>query len=198
MILLIDNYDSFVYNLARYVVELEREMIVKRCDEISIAEIWEMSVTHLILSPGPCDPQSAGITMQCVSSFTGKIPILGVCLGHQAIAAALGGKVVRAPKPMHGKSDLVFHQGKGILAGLPNPCSVGRYHSLIVTDLPECLVQTAVNQDGLIMALQHKTAHVYGVQFHPESVLTPQGKVILDNFLDIKPPPLLADEVFSV
>ena len=183
MILLIDNYDSFVYNLARYVVELGFEMLVKRCDAISIEEIQALPVSHLILSPGPGEPKSAGISISCISYFADKLPILGVCLGHQAIAEAFGGKVVRAPKPMHGKSDWVFHNNLGIFQGLPNPMQVGRYHSLIAAELSECLEVTATNQAGLIMAIQHKIFPTFGVQFHPESVLTEQGKALLSNFL---------------
>lgn len=183
MVLLIDNYDSFVYNLARYVVELGFEMMVKRCDEIDIAEIKQLAPSHIILSPGPCDPSSAGISMSCVSHFKETIPILGVCLGHQAIAQALGGKVIRAPEPRHGQPDLVTHSQTGIYQGLENPLPIGRYHSLIVSDLPQCLEVNATNQAGLIMGFQHKSFPLYGVQFHPESVLTPTGKQIIENFL---------------
>lgn len=186
MILLIDNYDSFVYNLARYVVELGFEMLVKRCDEISIEEIKALPISHLILSPGPGEPKSAGISMSCVSCFSGVIPILGVCLGHQAIAEAFGGEVIRAPKPVHGKSDVIFHKESGIFDGIPSPLRVGRYHSLVVSEqLPDCLAVIASNAEGLIMAIQHKQHPVIGVQFHPESILTQDGKKILQNFLSL-------------
>lgn len=186
MILLIDNYDSFVYNLARYVVELGFDMVVKRCDEISIEEIKALPISHLILSPGPGEPKSAGISMSCVSCFSGVIPILGVCLGHQAIAEAFGGEVIRAPKPVHGKSDVIFHKESGIFDGIANPLTVGRYHSLVVSEqLPDCLEVIASNAEGLIMAIQHKQHPVMGVQFHPESILTLEGKKMLQNFLSL-------------
>lgn len=183
MLLIIDNYDSFVYNLARYAVELGFEILVKRCDEISISEIATLPVSHLILSPGPGEPKSAGISIDCIAHFADKFPILGVCLGHQAIAEAFGGKVIRAPKPMHGKTDNVFHNGQSIFQGISNPMQVGRYHSLVVSDLPSCLEVTATNESGVIMAIEHQSLPTYGVQFHPESVLTPEGKKLLHNFL---------------
>lgn len=183
MILIIDNYDSFVYNLARYVVELGFEVQVKRCDEITLEEIDEELVSHLILSPGPGEPESAGISIACVLKFKFTRPILGVCLGHQAIARAFGGKVVRAPSPMHGRQDTIVHKQVGIFKDLPTPMQVGRYHSLTVEDLPQELVVTARNNKGMIMAIQHQFYPVFGLQFHPESILTEHGKSLIKNFL---------------
>lgn len=188
MILLIDNYDSFVFNLARYVVELGYEMVVHRNDKITIEEIRAMSPSHIIISPGPCSPNEAGVSLELIQHFMDKIPILGVCLGHQAIAQACGGKVVRAARPKHGKSDLVYHDGKGIFSNLPNPLKVARYHSLIVENgsLPPELNVTANTAEDEIMAIQHQSYPMIGVQFHPESVLTEHGHAILQQFLQIK------------
>jgi para-aminobenzoate synthetase component 2 len=185
MILLIDNYDSFVYNLARYVGELGYERLVKRNDAISLAEIESLQPSHIIISPGPCEPLAAGISMDVIRHFGVRIPVLGVCLGHQAIGQVYGGNVVRAKKPMHGKSSLITHNEKNIFSGLENPLQVGRYHSLIVADenLPHVLVVTARSAEGEIMGLQHSEYPVFGVQFHPESVLTQQGYLLLENFL---------------
>jgi para-aminobenzoate synthetase component 2 len=186
MILLIDNYDSFVYNLARYVGELGYERLVKRNDAIGLAEIERLQPSHIIISPGPCAPLAAGISMEVIKRFGARIPMLGVCLGHQAIGQVYGGDVVRAKKPMHGKSSLITHDEKNIFLGLKNPLQVGRYHSLVVQDenLPEVLAVTARSEEGEIMGLQHNEYPVFGVQFHPESVLTQQGYVLLKNFLE--------------
>jgi anthranilate synthase/aminodeoxychorismate synthase-like glutamine amidotransferase len=188
MIIIIDNYDSFVFNLARYVVELGFVCDVYRNDKISLSDLVAISPSHIILSPGPCSPNEAGISLALVEKFINTIPLLGVCLGHQTIAQACGAKIVRAQKPMHGKADHIFHAHQGILHGLPNPLKVGRYHSLIVENrlLPEELVVTAKTSSGEIMAFQHRDFHAYGVQFHPESVLTEAGHAILRCFLEIQ------------
>ncbi len=185
MILLIDNYDSFVFNLARYVAELGHDYQVVRNDQISLKQITALAPTHIILSPGPCSPNEAGITLDVVSTFLDKIPLLGVCLGHQAIGQACGGKVVRAATPKHGKSSLITHHNQGLFSGLPNPLRVARYHSLIVEQksLPACLEVTAWTADHEIMALKHRDYPVFGVQFHPESVLTEHGHHLLTMFL---------------
>jgi len=187
MILLIDNYDSFVYNLARYVGELGFSRCVKRNDAITIEEIKKLNPSHIIISPGPCAPLQAGISMEVVRYFGGSIPILGVCLGHQAIAEAYGGAVVRAQYPMHGKASIIFHDQKDIFAGIENPLRVGRYHSLIVDEetLPSELCVTARCDQQEIMAIRHKVWPVFGVQFHPESVLTQKGHALLENFVNI-------------
>jgi anthranilate synthase/aminodeoxychorismate synthase-like glutamine amidotransferase len=185
MILLIDNYDSFVWNLARYVSELGHPRIVLRNDATSLDEIAALAPTHIIVSPGPCTPTEAGISNAVVAAFGPRVPILGVCLGHQCIGAALGGKVDRGLRPMHGKTSLVRHDGTGVFAGLPNPLRVTRYHSLVVEDegLPECLRVTARSEEGEIMALEHRRHPIVGVQFHPEAVLTEHGHELLRNFL---------------
>tara|TARA_R110002110_G_scaffold195770_1_gene405429 strand:- start:30842 stop:31420 length:579 start_codon:yes stop_codon:yes gene_type:complete len=184
MILLIDNHDSFVYNLSRYCEELGYQAVVKRCDKISLKDIQLLAPTHIIISPGPCGPEDAGISMSCISAFSATIPILGVCLGHQAIAAVFGATVERSTSPMHGKPDFAHHNDQGIFFNLPNPMSIGRYHSLMVNqNLPDCLDLIAANPDGLVMAIQHKLNPTVGVQFHPESILTPDGKTLLKNFL---------------
>jgi anthranilate synthase/aminodeoxychorismate synthase-like glutamine amidotransferase len=185
MILLIDNYDSFVYNLARYVGELGFNRLVKRNDKISLAEIALLQPSHIIISPGPCAPEQAGISMDVIKQFGKTIPILGVCLGHQAIGQVYGGKVTRAKRPMHGKSSLITHDEKKLFSGLENPLQVARYHSLIVSDenFPEELCITAQCDAGEIMGLAHREYPVYGVQFHPESVLTKSGHALLENFL---------------
>lgn len=187
MILLIDNYDSFVYNLARYVGELGFSRCVKRNDAISIEEIKELNPSHIIISPGPCTPMQAGISMDVVRYFGESIPILGVCLGHQAIAEAYGGLVVPAQHPMHGKASAILHDDKDLFAGIENPLRVGRYHSLIVDEekLPSELCVTARCSKNEIMGLRHKKFPVFGVQFHPESVLTQKGHAILRNFVNI-------------
>ena len=185
MILLIDNYDSFVWNLARYVSELGHTRIVVRNDATSLDDIAALAPTHIIVSPGPCSPAEAGISNAVVTAFGETVPILGVCLGHQCIGAALGGKVARARRPMHGKTSLVRHGGIGVFAGLPDPLRVTRYHSLIVEDeaLPDCLEVTARSEEGEIMALSHRSHPVVGVQFHPESILTEHGLGMVEAFL---------------
>lgn len=185
MILLIDNYDSFVYNLARYVSELGYTCCVKRNDAITLAEIEILNPSHIIISPGPCAPLQAGISLAVIKAFGGRVPILGVCLGHQAIGEAYGGLVVRAKKPMHGRAALISHSGENIFFGLPESLQVGRYHSLIVSEenFPAELEVTARSAEGEIMGLAHRTHAVFGVQFHPESVLTQYGCDLLKNFL---------------
>ena len=185
MILLLDNYDSFTYNLAQYLGELGCQMEVHRNDRISVEQIAQRKPERIVISPGPCTPQEAGISVELIQKLAGKIPILGVCLGHQAIGAAFGGKIVRAPKLFHGKTSEIQHQGTGIFRELPNPFTATRYHSLIVEkkSLPRELVITAETGDGIIMGLQHRDYPVEGVQFHPESVLTESGKQLLKNFL---------------
>lgn len=185
MVLLIDNYDSFVFNLARYVSELGFEREVVRNDKITVAEITLLAPSHIIISPGPCTPNEAGISLDVIKTYGDTIPILGVCLGHQAIGQAYGGKVTRAAFPMHGKSSLITHCEQNIFAGLDNPLEVARYHSLIVSplDLPRELMITATSEQGEIMGLMHRVHPVCGVQFHPESVLTKQGHQLLNNFL---------------
>jgi anthranilate synthase/aminodeoxychorismate synthase-like glutamine amidotransferase len=189
MLLLIDNYDSFTYNLAQYLGELGCELLVKRNDEISLDEIGALTPEHICISPGPCTPREAGISKDIVVRFGVKVPILGVCLGHQCIAEAFGGKVVRTSRPMHGKSSAIKHNGNGLLADLPNPFEAGRYHSLVVerSSFPASLEIIAESDDGEIMALRHSEFPVYGVQFHPESVLTRDGKKILARFLALDP-----------
>lgn len=185
MLLLIDNYDSFTYNLAQYFGELGCDLCVKRNDEISLDEIGALAPNHICISPGPCTPREAGISKDLVLRFGMKIPILGVCLGHQCIAEAYGGKIVRAFRLVHGKSSTVRHNGSGLFSDLPTPFEAGRYHSLVVqrNSLPECLETIAESDDGEIMALRHREFSVHGVQFHPESVLTRDGKQILGRFL---------------
>jgi anthranilate synthase/aminodeoxychorismate synthase-like glutamine amidotransferase len=186
VILLIDNYDSFVWNLARYVSELGMKRLVMRNDAADLAGIETLAPTHIILSPGPCGPLEAGISNAVIERFGPRIPILGVCLGHQCIGHAYGGIVDRARRPMHGKTSLVTHDASGLFAGLPNPLRVSRYHSLIVRDtrLPDCLEVTARSEEGEIMALRHREYPVAGVQFHPEAVLTQEGHHLLRNFLE--------------
>jgi anthranilate synthase component 2 len=190
VLLMLDNYDSFTYNLVRYFRELGAEVVVYRNDEISLAEIEQLAPSHIVISPGPCTPDEAGISMAAIAHFAGKIPLLGVCLGHQSIGQVFGGKVVRAEKVMHGKTSMVSHEQAGVFAGLAQPVEVTRYHSLVVEahSLPECLEVTAwsLNAAGnkeVIMGIRHKTLDVEGVQFHPESVLTHQGHELLANFL---------------
>jgi anthranilate synthase/aminodeoxychorismate synthase-like glutamine amidotransferase len=188
LILLVDNYDSFVWNLARYVSELGHARIVVRNDATSLEEIEALAPSHIIVSPGPCSPAEAGISNAVVRAFGPTVPILGVCLGHQCIGAALGGRVERARRPMHGKTSLVRHAGTGVFAGLPDPLRVTRYHSLAVLDegLPDCLAVTARSEEGEVMALAHKEWPLVGVQFHPEAVLTEGGHELLANFLGIR------------
>jgi anthranilate synthase component II len=185
MILLIDNYDSFVYNLARYVRELGETPLVRRHDAIDVDEIVALNPSHIIISPGPCSPREAGISTEVVRRIGPRVPILGVCLGHQCIGAAYGSEIVRARLPMHGKTSPVHHSGTGLFSGLPNPFMATRYHSLVIApaSVPKSLQVTATSEDGEIMAVQHTEHPVYGVQFHPESVLTEHGYRLLDHFL---------------
>jgi anthranilate synthase/aminodeoxychorismate synthase-like glutamine amidotransferase len=185
MILLIDNYDSFVYNLARYVRELGEVPLVRRHDAIGVDEILQLAPSHIIISPGPCSPTEAGISTEVVRRIGSRIPVLGVCLGHQCIGAAYGGEIVRAGLPMHGKPSRIHHSGAGLFAGLPSPFIATRYHSLVIApaSIPSSLVVTATSEDGEIMAVQHVEHPVFGVQFHPESVLTEHGYRLLDHFL---------------
>lgn len=185
MILLIDNYDSFVYNLARYVRELGFEPLVKRHDAITVEEISALRPTHIILSPGPCSPAEAGISTDVVRRLGAAIPVLGVCLGHQCIGAAYGAAIVRAGRPMHGKASRIQHDGRGVFRGLPNPFIAARYHSLVIARaaLPPVLRVTATAEDGEIMAVEHVEHPVLGLQFHPESALTEHGYWLLDRFL---------------
>ena len=189
MLLLLDNYDSFTYNLAQYFGELGCEVIIKRNDEISLDEIAALAPRHICISPGPCTPREAGISKDAVLRFGSEIPILGVCLGHQCIADAYGGKIVRASRVMHGKSSMIRHNGGPLFSDLTTPFEAGRYHSLIVerSSFPECLEITAESDDGEIMALRHREFPVQGVQFHPESVLTRNGHKILERFLSHLP-----------
>ncbi|HTG70822.1 MAG TPA: aminodeoxychorismate/anthranilate synthase component II [Candidatus Udaeobacter sp.] len=185
MILVIDNYDSFTYNLVQYLGELGEEIIVKRNDEIDLAGIEALAPDHILISPGPCSPNEAGISLSLIEHFKGKIPIFGVCLGHQSIGQAFGGEVVRAEKLMHGKTSAIHHNEKSIFAGMPSPFTATRYHSLIVRreTLPDCLEITAETEEGEIMALRHKEYPIEGVQFHPESIITEHGLTMLRNFL---------------
>lgn len=186
MILLLDNYDSFTYNLYQYLSELGADVLVKRNDEVSVGDVAALAPERIVISPGPCTPNEAGISVGLIRELGEQVPVLGVCLGHQAIGAAYGGAVVRAPTVMHGKLSAVHHDGAGVFAGLPNPFQATRYHSLIVrrADLPACLEVTAWTDDGLIMGLRHRQHPVEGVQFHPESIMTEAGKALLRNFLD--------------
>jgi para-aminobenzoate synthetase component II len=187
MILMIDNYDSFTFNLVQYLGELGQEIKVYRNDKITLEEIAALNPKHIVISPGPCTPNEAGISMDVIKHFAGKIPILGVCLGHQSIGQVFGGKVIRAENLMHGKTSLINHQGKSVFIDIPKPFIATRYHSLIVEreSLPDCLEITAETDTGEIMGLTHKELPVIGVQFHPESILTESGKQILKNFLAI-------------
>ncbi len=191
MILMIDNYDSFTYNLVQYFCELGADMRVVRNDELTVAQVAELKPEKIVISPGPCTPNEAGISMETIRTFAGQIPILGVCLGHQSIGQVFGGEVVRARQVMHGKLSPMYHHGQGVFAGLPSPFMATRYHSLVVKKdtLPDCLEITAWTQldDGSvdeIMGLRHKTLDVEGVQFHPESILSEHGHALLKNFLE--------------
>jgi anthranilate synthase component II len=185
MILLIDNYDSFVYNLARYVRELGEAPLVRRNDALTVDDVLDLAPSHVIISPGPCSPAEAGISTDVVRGVGRTIPVLGVCLGHQCIGAAYGGEIVRAGRPMHGKTSRIHHRGTDLFTGLPNPFLASRYHSLVISpaSVPRELEVTATSEDGEIMAVKHGTHPVYGVQFHPESVLTEHGYRMLDHFL---------------
>ena len=190
MLLMIDNYDSFTYNLVQYLGELGQEVEVYRNDEIDLAQVKKLNPEHIVISPGPCTPNEAGISVPLINEFAGKIPLLGVCLGHQSIGQAFGGKIVKAKTLMHGKTSLIYHTNKGVFKDLPNPYTATRYHSLVIEreSLPDCLEITAWTQDangefGEIMGVKHKTLAIEGVQFHPESVLTEHGHALLNNFL---------------
>jgi anthranilate synthase/aminodeoxychorismate synthase-like glutamine amidotransferase len=187
VILLLDNYDSFTYNLAQYLGELGCQVEVHRNDKISVEDIARRKPERIVISPGPCTPQEAGISVELIEKLAGKFPILGVCLGHQAIGAAFGGKIVRAPKLFHGKTSEIQHDNKGVFHKLPEPFTATRYHSLIVErkSLPRELAITAETNDGIIMGLRHRRYKIEGVQFHPESVLTTSGKQLLQNFLSL-------------
>lgn len=187
-LLLIDNYDSFTYNLVQAFMVLGAEVLVHRNDQITLAQARELKPTHLCISPGPGTPYDAGISMQMIEAFAGRIPIFGVCLGHQSLVEVFGGKVVRAGRLMHGKTSTVHHDGRSILQGMPEPFQAGRYHSLIAQPdtLPDVLEVSARTEEGEIMGVRHKTLNVEGVQFHPESVLTPEGPILMGNFLKLR------------
>lgn len=187
MLLVIDNYDSFTYNLVQYLGELGEDVQVYRNDKITLDQIEELQPSRLVISPGPCTPREAGVSVDAIRRFGGKLPILGVCLGHQSMAVAYGGEVVRAPRLMHGKTSQIKHDGKTIFQSLPNPFDATRYHSLIVDrgTLPKCCEISAETAEGEIMGIRHKTLGVEGVQFHPESILTTVGKDLLRNFLKL-------------
>jgi len=182
---MIDNYDSFTYNLVQYLGELGEDVLVRRNDEISIVEIEVLAPKRIVISPGPCSPSEAGISVAAIEKFAGKIPLLGVCLGHQSIGQAFGGKIVHAKTLMHGKTSQVTHTNRGIFAGLPSPYRATRYHSLVIEreSCPDCLEITAWTDDGEIMGVRHKTLPIEGVQFHPESIMTEHGHALLKNFL---------------
>ena len=185
MILLIDNYDSFTYNVYQAVANLGQPLQVVRNDQLSLTDISDGHYDAIMISPGPGTPDDAGISKEVVTHFAGKLPILGICLGHQVIGEAFGAKVIRAPQPVHGKTAKIIHDGNGLYANLPQPFIAGRYHSLIVDrdTLPDCMEITALNNEGLIMGLKHRHFNIQGVQFHPESILTPEGTTLLGNFL---------------
>ncbi len=185
MLLMIDNYDSFTYNLVQYFGELGQDVQVYRNDEIDLQKIAELNPRHIVISPGPCTPNEAGISLALIHEFADKIPLLGVCLGHQSIGQAFGGKIIKAKTLMHGKTSLIHHENIGIFKGLPNPYTATRYHSLVIEkeSLPDCLAITAWTEDGEIMGVRHKSLAIEGVQFHPESVLTEYGHELLDNFI---------------
>lgn len=185
MLLMIDNYDSFTYNLVQYFAELGEEVVVYRNDEITLDKITELKPQRIVISPGPCTPNEAGVSLSVIDQFSGDIPVLGVCLGHQSIGQAFGGKVVHAKQLMHGKTSLIYHSNQGVFRNLPNPFVATRYHSLVVerATLPDCLEITAWTEDGEIMGLRHKTRAIEGVQFHPESILSEHGHDMLENFL---------------
>ncbi|SBS33819.1 Anthranilate synthase component 2 [Marinomonas aquimarina] len=189
MVLMIDNYDSFTYNLVQYIRELGYDVDVRRNDTLTIADIEALAPSHIVISPGPCTPNEAGVSLEAIQYFAGKIPVLGICLGHQSIAQVFGGDVIRAKTVMHGKTSKVYHKGIGVFRDLPNPYNATRYHSLVVKQdsLPECLEVTAWTQDEQgeldeIMGLRHTSMNIEGVQFHPESILTEHGHALLDNF----------------
>ena len=189
MLLILDNYDSFTYNLAQLFGELGEEVAVVRSDQLTVADVIEWQPQRIVISPGPGGPSDAGISLDLIIRLGGSVPVLGVCLGHQCIGAAFGGRVVRAPRLMHGKTSLIYHQGTSLFSGLPNPFEATRYHSLIVEQpLPDELLATAFTGEGELMGLQHRSLPIFGVQFHPESILTPLGRQILENFLKVPAP----------
>lgn len=187
MIAIIDNYDSFTFNLVQYLREFGQDVHTFRNDKVTVAELQKLPISHLVVSPGPCTPDQAGISMEAIRAFAGKVPILGVCLGHQSIGQAFGGVVVKASRLMHGKTSVISHNGTGIFAGITNPFTAIRYHSLVVDkkSVPGCLDVVATSDDGEIMAVQHKEHVIIGLQFHPESVLTENGKRLLKNFVNM-------------
>lgn len=187
MILMIDNYDSFTYNLVQYLGELGAEVCVYRNDQITVKEIEKMALSHIVISPGPCTPDQAGISVDLIKALSGRVPILGVCLGHQSVGQAFGGRIVHAKVLMHGKTSMIHHEGKGLFAGIGNPFQATRYHSLVIdpATLPDCMELTAWTQDDEIMGIRHRELPVYGVQFHPESICTQHGHDLLDNFLRV-------------
>lgn len=187
MILVIDNYDSFTYNLVQYLGEMGETLMVRRNDKITVDEIAALKPDRILVSPGPCAPSQAGISVETIQRFAGEVPILGVCLGHQSIGHAFGGRIVRADRLMHGKTSPILHDDAGVFAGMPRPFAATRYHSLLIErdSLPDCLEITAETAEGEIMGVRHKTLPVEGVQFHPESVLTEQGRRILQNFVKL-------------
>lgn len=187
MLLMIDNYDSFTYNLVQYLGELGEDVRVYRNDKISLQQIEDLRPNRIVISPGPCTPKEAGVSVETIRQFAGRMPILGVCLGHQSLGVAFGGEVIRAQRLMHGKTSMISHDGKTIFHGLPNPFEATRYHSLLVNpkNLPDCLEVSAKTAEGEIMGLRHRTLGVEGVQFHPESILTKSGKDLLRNFLKL-------------
>ena len=189
MILMVDNYDSFTYNLVQYLGELGVDVVVHRNDKITLKEIEEMKPERIVISPGPCTPEKAGISIEVAKHFAGKVPLLGVCLGHQSIAHAFGGRIIKAGKLMHGKTSMVKHDGKKLFLGLPNPFEATRYHSLVLDreTVPDGFDITAESDDGEIMGLRHRKMFIEGVQFHPESILTTSGKDLLKNFLTMPP-----------
>ncbi|MBU0592881.1 MAG: aminodeoxychorismate/anthranilate synthase component II [Pseudomonadota bacterium] len=188
MLLMIDNYDSFTYNLVQYFGELGEDVRVYRNDEITVEQVAALNPDHIVISPGPCSPTEAGISVAVIQEFSGKVPLLGVCLGHQSIGQAFGGKIIHAKQLMHGKTSLIHHKDTGVFKGLPNPFTATRYHSLVIEreSMPDCLEITAWTDDGEIMGVRHKTLQVEGVQFHPESILTEHGHQMLANFLKEK------------
>jgi anthranilate synthase component II len=186
-ILLVDNYDSFTYNLVHYMGEMGAEVIVRRNDALSVEEALKIGARGIVLSPGPCDPERAGICLDLIERAAGTVPLLGVCLGHQAIGQAFGGKIVRAPQPMHGKTSRIDHDGRDLFAAIPSPFTATRYHSLVVerASVPAALEIAATSEDGLVMALRHRRYPIFGVQFHPESIASEHGHTLLGNFLAV-------------
>jgi anthranilate synthase component 2 len=189
-LLMIDNYDSFTYNLVQYLGELDADVVVRRNDAVTVDEVPSHSPDAIVVSPGPCTPNEAGVSVPLIKAFAGRLPILGVCLGHQSIGAAFGADIVRAGRIMHGKTSPILHTGEGLFAGLPSPFDATRYHSLVIDPptLPDCLVRTAWTAEGEIMGVRHRDVFLEGVQFHPESILTVEGKRLLANFLARVPP----------